>query len=186
MKLSGLERLGRVAGLAGISVGAVVLLLNALIGTIPDVPPDQRADLVRLLAILSFGIGIVGIVAWFASRRVAGGTVATAGLQSPAIQAKRNVDIDYAGDAPARPGVPGSRPAVRLQSGAAVQTVGDQSPAVAAEGDVSVQYGASTMPGAARKPTRGGARRPHPNRQCCAVGSKPPVPKAPRSLPAAP
>ena len=60
MDLSGLERLGKVAGISGISVGAVVLLLNGLIGTIPGLPADQQAGIVRLLAILSFGIGAVG------------------------------------------------------------------------------------------------------------------------------
>jgi hypothetical protein len=34
MDLSGLERLGKVAGIAGISVGAVVPLLNALVGAL--------------------------------------------------------------------------------------------------------------------------------------------------------
>src|SRR5438105_917433 len=147
MNLSGLGHLGRVAGLGGISVGAVVLLINALTGAIPGLPPDERADLVRLLAVLSFGIGVVGIIAWLASRRVASNRVATAGLQSPAIKAKRRVEIAYGAAAPARPGVPGSSPAVKPQSGAVVETFGDQSPAVAAEGDVSVQYGASAKPG---------------------------------------
>ena len=69
MNLSGLGPLGKVAGIGGISIGAVVLLLNALIGTIPGLPHDQQADIVRLLAFLSFGIGGVGIFAWFAARR---------------------------------------------------------------------------------------------------------------------
>jgi hypothetical protein len=69
MNLSGLARLGKVAGIGGISIGAVVLVFNALIGTIPGLPPDQQASVVRLLAFLCFGIGIVGIIAWFASTR---------------------------------------------------------------------------------------------------------------------
>ena len=67
MNLSGLGRLGQVGGIAGIAIGAVVLLLNALIGTIPGLPADQQADILRLLAILGFGIGALGIIAWFAS-----------------------------------------------------------------------------------------------------------------------
>jgi hypothetical protein len=59
-----------VAGIAGISIGAVVLIFSALIGTIPGLPPNQQAEVVRLLAFLSFGIGIIGIIAWFASTRV--------------------------------------------------------------------------------------------------------------------
>ena len=66
MNLSGLGRLGKVAGIGGIAIGAVVLLLNALIGTIPGLPADQQAGIVKLLAILSFGIGALGIIAWFA------------------------------------------------------------------------------------------------------------------------
>ena len=69
MDLSSLGRLGKVAGIGGISIGAVVLVFNALIGTIPGLPPNQQADVVRLLAFLSFGIGIAGIIAWFASAR---------------------------------------------------------------------------------------------------------------------
>jgi hypothetical protein len=66
MNLSGLGRLGKVAGIGGIAIGAVVLLLNTLIGTIPGLPADQQAEIVKLLAILSFGIGALGIIAWFA------------------------------------------------------------------------------------------------------------------------
>jgi hypothetical protein len=66
MNLSGLGRLGKVAGIAGIAIGAVVLLLNALIGTVPGLPSDQQAEIVKLLAILSFGIGTLGIIAWLA------------------------------------------------------------------------------------------------------------------------
>jgi hypothetical protein len=67
MNLFSLGRLGKVAGIGGIAIGAVVLLLNALIGTIPGLPADQQADILRLLAILGFGIGALGIIAWFAS-----------------------------------------------------------------------------------------------------------------------
>jgi hypothetical protein len=65
MNLSGLGNLGKVAGIGGISIGAMVLLFNALIGTIPGLPADQQADIVKLLAILCFGIGVLGIIAWF-------------------------------------------------------------------------------------------------------------------------
>jgi hypothetical protein len=74
MSLSGLGRLGKVAGIGGISIGAIVLVYSALIGTIPGLPPNQQADVVRLLAFLSFGIGIVGIIAWFASTRASSST----------------------------------------------------------------------------------------------------------------
>jgi hypothetical protein len=69
MNLSGLGHLGKVAGIGGIAIGAVVLLLNALIGTIPGLPADQQAEIVKLLAVLSFGIGALGIITWFAGGR---------------------------------------------------------------------------------------------------------------------
>jgi hypothetical protein len=75
MNLSGLGRLGKVAGIGGIAIGAVVLLLNALIGTIPGLPADQQAEIVKLLAILSFGIGALGIIAWFAGGRTSAPSV---------------------------------------------------------------------------------------------------------------
>jgi hypothetical protein len=71
MNLFSLGRLGKVAGIGGIAIGAVVLLLNALIGTIPGLPADQQADILRLLAILGFGIGALGIIAWFAAGQAA-------------------------------------------------------------------------------------------------------------------
>jgi hypothetical protein len=73
MNLSGLGRLGKVAGIGGIAIGAVVLLLNALIGTVPGLPADQQAEIVKLLAILSFGIGALGIITWFATGQVSSG-----------------------------------------------------------------------------------------------------------------
>jgi len=45
MNLSGLGRLGKVAGIGGIAIGAVVLLLNALIGTTAGRPGICREDI---------------------------------------------------------------------------------------------------------------------------------------------
>jgi hypothetical protein len=64
MNLSSLARLGKVAGIGGIAVGAVVLIFYALIGTIPGLPADRQAEIVTLLAYLGFGIGGIGIIAW--------------------------------------------------------------------------------------------------------------------------
>jgi hypothetical protein len=80
MNLSGLGRLGKVAGIGGIAIGAVVLLLNALIGTIPGLPADEQPEIVKLFAILSFGIGVLGIIAW-----VAGGQASSV----PSVKADR-------------------------------------------------------------------------------------------------
>jgi hypothetical protein len=151
MNLSGLERLGRIAGIGGISIGAVVLLFNALIGTIPGLPADQQADIVRLLAILCFGIGVIGVIAWFASGRPAIGKVMTRGSQSPATSAKGKVDISYAGTTPEHSGASRSSQTTRSPSDAAVQTRGDQSPAVLSGADVAVRYGPGTPTTSRRK-----------------------------------
>ncbi len=68
MNLSGLGPLGKVAGIGGISIGAVILIFNALIGAIPALPLAQRGEVITLLAILSFGIGGGGILAWLAAQ----------------------------------------------------------------------------------------------------------------------
>lgn len=153
MGLSGLVRLGKIAGIGGISIGAVVLLLHALIGTVPSVPADQRADIVRLIAILCFGVGVIGIVAWVSIGRLAGGTASTSGSQSPAVSAGGVVDISYAGAASER--LESSRPnqTARCPSDAVAQTLGDQSPAVVSDADVAVRYGRgpSTDPKRKRK-----------------------------------
>jgi hypothetical protein len=152
MNLSGLERLGKVAGIAGISIGAVVLLLNALIGTIPGLPVDQQPGIVKLLAILCFGMGVTGILAWLASGRYTKSgrpvnvSVSTTGHESPAIKAGGNVDISFGGAVPEQ--AVASRPSqpTTSSSGTTVQTLGDQSPAVDSGGDTAVRYraGAST------------------------------------------
>jgi hypothetical protein len=99
MNLSGLGRLGKVAGIGGISIGAVVLLFNALIGTIPGLPHDQQADIVRLLAFLSFGIGGIGIVAWFAAGRDSKPSVMA---DRGGIAAGRDVHVNTASPKPKR------------------------------------------------------------------------------------
>jgi hypothetical protein len=88
MNLSGLGRLGKVAGIGGISIGAVILIFNGLIGAVPGLPPTQQGDILRLLAFLSFGIGVIGIIAWFAGGRSASRHV----LQTPP---STNVKADH-------------------------------------------------------------------------------------------
>lgn len=61
--------LGKVVGIAGLCIAGGFRLFNALIGTIPGLPPDRQADIVWILAILSFlsfVIGVIGIIAWVA------------------------------------------------------------------------------------------------------------------------
>ena len=63
MDLSSLGSLGKVAGVGGIAIGAVVLLVRPLIDKAGKAKPEQVA-LFRLIAIGAFAIGVLGIVAW--------------------------------------------------------------------------------------------------------------------------
>ncbi|HET7879637.1 MAG TPA: hypothetical protein VFL55_02055 [Acetobacteraceae bacterium] len=78
MDLSSLAELGKVAGVGGIAIGAVVLLVRPLIDRVSSVPLAHRAPLLRLIAMGAFGIGALGIVAWLLSG-LQGGSVAASG-----------------------------------------------------------------------------------------------------------
>ena len=55
--LKSLATIGKVAGVAGVAIGAAVLVLDALIsGPIPGLPPEARADIVRIAVIGAFGL----------------------------------------------------------------------------------------------------------------------------------
>ena len=79
MDLSSLAALGKVAGLGGIAIGVVVVLIRPLIDRTSSVPVAQRAPLLRLIAIGAFGIGALGIVAWLISGLQGGGNVTASG-----------------------------------------------------------------------------------------------------------
>jgi hypothetical protein len=72
--LSSLASLGKIAGLGGIALGAVVLLVRPIIDRVATVPAAQRAPLLRLIATGAFGIGALGIVGWLISG-LSGGNV---------------------------------------------------------------------------------------------------------------
>jgi hypothetical protein len=65
--LSSLAALGKVAGLGGIAVGLVVLLVRPIIDRVSSVPAAERAPMLRFVAMGAFGIGALGIVAWVVS-----------------------------------------------------------------------------------------------------------------------
>jgi len=79
MDLSSLAALGKVAGLGGIAIGVVVILIRPLIDRTSSVPIAQRAPLLRLIAIGAFGIGALGIVAWLISGLQGGNVTASGG-----------------------------------------------------------------------------------------------------------
>jgi hypothetical protein len=79
MDLSSLSGLGKIAGLGGIALGVVALLIRPIISQSSAVPAAQRAPLLRFLAIGAFAIGALGIVAWLISSQQGGGNVTASG-----------------------------------------------------------------------------------------------------------
>ena len=67
MDLSSLASLGKVAGLGGIAIGLVVVLVRTIIDRVSSVPAAERAPMLRFVAMGAFGIGALGIVAWLVS-----------------------------------------------------------------------------------------------------------------------
>src|SRR4051794_22964633 len=92
MDLSQLKSLGEAAGIGGIALGVVVLLVRPLIGTIAGLPESARAGTVKWIAVGCFTIGALGIVAWTLGGR---SSVSTSGGQSPAVISNGNASISY-------------------------------------------------------------------------------------------
>jgi hypothetical protein len=64
MDLSSLAELGKVAGVAGVAIGMIVLLVRPIIDHTSSLPRAERAPMLRSIMIGAFGIGGLGIVAW--------------------------------------------------------------------------------------------------------------------------
>ena len=81
-----LEKLGKVAGIGGIAVGAAVMILRPVIEkALPGLEPGARAQAVLVIAIGAFVLGALGIIAWAASAFVRrGGQSARAGRDAAA------------------------------------------------------------------------------------------------------
>jgi hypothetical protein len=79
LDLSSLASLGKVAGLGGIALGVVVLLVRPIIDRISSVPAAQRAPTLRFVAMGAFGIGALGVVAWLLSGLSVGNVTSGAG-----------------------------------------------------------------------------------------------------------
>jgi hypothetical protein len=134
LDLAPLEALGKVAGIAGIAVGAVVLIIRGVIDKTSSVPAKQRASMLRLLAIGAFSVGALGILAWVGSSISSGPHASTRGDDSPAVIGGRNVTIGPANTA--GPSVPG--PKTDLPPNATANTKGNWSPAIISGGDATV------------------------------------------------
>jgi hypothetical protein len=64
MDLSSLAELGKVAGVAGVAIGMIVLIARPIIDRASSLPRAERAPILRLVAVGAFGVGGLGIVAW--------------------------------------------------------------------------------------------------------------------------
>ncbi|WCD77871.1 hypothetical protein [Pseudomonas sp. TUM22785] len=66
--------LAKVAGLAGLAVGAATLVFREVIRKriFPMLPPRQAYRLLRIIVFAAWSIAIIGIVAWKAPTIVAG------------------------------------------------------------------------------------------------------------------
>jgi hypothetical protein len=135
LDLAQLEPLGKVAGIGGIAIGAVVLIIRGVIAKTSTVSVRQRAAMLRLVAIGAFAIGALGIAAWMTAGVSGGQHASTRGADSPAVIGGGNVTIGPAGPtagSTASPAQPGVAP------NATVKTEGNRSPAIISGGDVVV------------------------------------------------
>ena len=137
MDLFQLKPLGEVAGIGGIALGVVVLVLRPLIASLSGLPKDARTGPVKLIAIGCFVIGALGIAAWTVGNRAAGPEVSTNGAQSPGIVSGGSATVTY-GASPAAP--PAAIPPATPPAAATVHTDGNQSPAIVSGGNAGVQY----------------------------------------------
>ena len=70
MNLSGLAGLGKVAGIGGIALGVLLLLLRPIIDASGSLPDPLRGWLLLTIAVGALAIGLVGMVLWaLGSRR---------------------------------------------------------------------------------------------------------------------
>jgi hypothetical protein len=151
MDLSQLKQLGEIAGIGGIALGAITILLRNLIGSIAGIPKQDRARVVTFIAGGCFAIGALGIAAWTFGNRQPQPNASTIGGQSPAIVSKGDANVTYGTPAAPQPGPPSAPPAPEsTSSSGSANTQGNQSPAIAG-GHVTVQYG-SPPPTAASPP----------------------------------
>jgi hypothetical protein len=88
MDLSQLARLGKVAGIGGVALGVVVLLLRPVIDHSASLPEPVRGWLLLTIAVGAFVIGLLGMVLWGLGNRPSAQVARTDGDYSEA----RNID----------------------------------------------------------------------------------------------
>ena len=148
MDLSQLKSLGEIAGIGGLALGVLVLLVRPLIASIAGLPKDARAGPVKLIAIGCFAIGALGIAAWTIGSQSPGQQVSTQGSQSPGIISGGSATVSYGTVPTAQPG--SADKTNQAAPSGTVRTEGNQSPGVIAGGKVGVEY--APTPPATRSP----------------------------------
>jgi hypothetical protein len=140
MELSQIKSLGEIAGIGGIALGVVVLLIRPLIAAIAGLPKDARAGPVKLIAIGCFVIGALGIATWTISSRPESREVSTRGAQSPGVISGGDASINYGGSPGAQTGAPPADSPTGSAPSGTVRTEGDQSSGVLSGGKVGIEY----------------------------------------------
>jgi hypothetical protein len=88
VNLSQLAGLGKVAGIGGIALGVVVLLLRPVIEQSAILPEAIRGRLLLTIAVGALALGALGMVVWVLGNRSGAQIARTQGDESPA----RNID----------------------------------------------------------------------------------------------
>jgi hypothetical protein len=140
MDLSQLKTLGEVAGIGGVALGAITILLRNLIGSIAGIPKGDRARVVTFIAGGCFVIGALGIAAWTFGNQQPQPTASTTGGQSPAIVSKRDANVSYGTPTAPQQGSPSQHAPEEASPSGKASTEGDQSPAIVGSGDATIQY----------------------------------------------
>ena len=66
MELETLKTLGQIAGIGGIAVGVLLIVLRSIIGKkiFPSLSPEQSYKIFRLIIIVVFFVSVIGVVSW--------------------------------------------------------------------------------------------------------------------------
>ena len=94
-----LKTLGQVLGIGGVALGIFFLLFREIVrkSIFPTLKKEDAYRLLRLISVLIWSVGVIGIGAWiWGDRKAVASSVTTTGSQSPIVQdTKGDVRIDF-------------------------------------------------------------------------------------------
>jgi hypothetical protein len=94
-----LKTLGQVLGIGGLALGIFFLLFREIIrkSIFPTLKKDDAYRLLRLISVLIWSVGVIGLGAWiWGDRNGAASSVTTTAPQSPVVQGtKGDVRIEF-------------------------------------------------------------------------------------------